>query len=107
MKKITFYLITACLLLMFYPQKTIAAPTSAATSFSVGSNPSDSAEVQALLLRLDEIKMMDKSNLKSPDKRNLRKEVRSIKDRLNELGDGVYISVGGIIIIVLLLIILF
>ncbi|MCF8298752.1 MAG: hypothetical protein K9J13_14485 [Saprospiraceae bacterium] len=107
MKKITFYLITACLLLTFYPQKSNATVTAKATSISIVSNPSDSTEAQALLLRLDEIKTMDKSNLNSPEKRSLRKEVRAIKSRLNELGDGVYISLGGAIIIILLLIIIF
>ncbi|MDP2160321.1 MAG: hypothetical protein Q8K02_07565 [Flavobacterium sp.] len=68
--------------------------------------PSESPEAKALLLRLDEIKAMDKSELKSPEKKALRKEVRSIKKRLNEIGDGVYLSVGAIIIILLLVIIL-
>ena len=49
---------------------------------------------------------MDKTALKSAEKRELRKEVRSIKKEISNLGGGVYISVGAIIIILLLLIIL-
>lgn len=64
------------------------------------------AEVKVMLNRLEEIKEMDKSSLKSSEKKELRKEVRSIKASLKSTGNGVYLSVGAIIIIVLLLILL-
>lgn len=64
------------------------------------------AEVQVMLDRLEEIKEMDKSALSRTEKRELRKEVRSIKKELRSTGNGVYLSVGAIIIIVLLLILL-
>jgi hypothetical protein len=54
---------------------------------------------------------MDKANLKPSDKKILRKEVLSIRDRFQAMyrngGGGVYISVGGLIIIILLLILIF
>jgi hypothetical protein len=49
---------------------------------------------------------MDKSNLKPSEKKVLRKEVRTIKHQLKDIGAGVYLSVGAIIIIILLLVIL-
>ena len=64
------------------------------------------AEVKVMLSRLEEIKKMDKSELSSSEKKSLRKEVRAIKTNLKASGNGVYLSVGAIIIIVLLLIIL-
>ncbi len=64
------------------------------------------AEVKVQLARLDEIKTIDKSTLTSPEKKELRKEVRAIKASLKSTGNGVYLSVGAIIIIVLLLILL-
>lgn len=64
------------------------------------------AEVKEMLNRLEEIKAMDKSSLKSSEKRELRKEVRAIKADLKATGNGVYFSVGAIIIIILLLILL-
>lgn len=64
------------------------------------------AEVKVLLNRLDEIKAMDKSELSSSEKKELRKEVRAIKAELKSTGNGVYLSVGAIIIIILLLILL-
>jgi hypothetical protein len=65
-----------------------------------------SARALELTNRLEEINKMDKSNMKGSEKRVYRKEVRSIKKELNEMGGGVYISVGAIIIIILLLILL-
>lgn len=59
-----------------------------------------------LILRLDEINEMDKTSLKFSEKKELRKEVRSIKSVLKKAPGGVYISTGGAIIIILLLIIL-
>lgn len=47
---------------------------------------------------------MDKSSLKSSKKREVRKEVRVVKAALKATGDGVYLSIGAIILIMLLLI---
>lgn len=72
-----------------------------ATPFAV-----KTAEIEELIQRLDEIHEMDKTNLKIAEKKELRKEVRSIRSELNERGGGLYISVGAAIIIIILLIIL-
>lgn len=63
-------------------------------------------EVKTMLNRLEEIKAMDKSEMSRVEKKELRKEVRAIKSSLKSSGNGVYLSVGAIIIIVLLLILL-
>jgi hypothetical protein len=49
---------------------------------------------------------MDKSELSSVEKKELRKEVRTIKKELKATGNGVYLSIGAILIIILLLILL-
>ena len=105
MKKIALLLMTTTLLLTFQPYPSSAATTTKPAT-SVVSNSAVSTEAKTLTLRLDEINAMDKSGLNSSEKKSLRKEVRSIKKQLSELGDGVYLSVGAIIIIILLLIIL-
>ncbi|MGE5944336.1 MAG: hypothetical protein ACM31G_08355 [Flavobacteriales bacterium] len=64
------------------------------------------ADVQIMLNRLEEIKAMDKSDLKSAERKELRAEVREIKSTLRANGNGLYISTGAIIIILLLIIIL-
>ena len=54
--------------------------------------------------RLVEIRNMDKSSLSRADKKELRKEVKSLKKEA--ASQGVYLSIGAIIIIILLLILL-
>lgn len=54
--------------------------------------------------RLMEIKQMDKSNLTRQEKKELRKEVRELKKKA--VTNGIYLSVGAIIIIILLLILI-
>ena len=105
MKKITLYLIATCLLLSFNPLQSKAATTDPPASIIVV-KPEVSAEAKALLLRLDEINTMDKTNLKSAEKKNLRMEVRVIERQLNGLSDGLYLSIGAIIILLLLIILL-
>lgn len=62
------------------------------------------AEVKVMLTRLEEIKAMDKSSLKSSKKREVRKEVCVVKADLKATGNRVYLSIGAIILIMLLLI---
>lgn len=83
-------------------------PTLSFANETTISNPTSEvpAHVQVMLDRLEEIKEMDKSNLTRAEKKELRKEVRAIKKELRSTGNGVYLSVGAIIIIILLLILL-
>jgi len=107
MKKNTFVMMAIFLSLTFYPGQANASTKKAATPSSiVTASPADAAKVKVLELRLNEIKDMDKSDLKLSEKRELRKEVRSIKQQLHEMGGYVYVSVGAILLIVLLLVIL-
>ena len=104
MKKITFYLMMMVLSLSVVPTQMLAAEKNPT---SVSNNPKEvPAEVKVLLNRLDEIKAMDKSSLNSSEKKELRKEVRAIKAELKSTGNGIYLSVGAIIIVILLLILL-
>lgn len=66
------------------------------------------AEVQVLLARLDEIKSMDLKSLTVKEKKDLRKEVRDIRDKLSMNSDGfsIYIGGGALIVIIILLILL-
>lgn len=54
--------------------------------------------------RLIEINKMDKSELTRTEKKELRKEVKGLKKQANN--QGIYLSVGAIIIIILLLILI-
>lgn len=61
---------------------------------------------QVLLNRISTIQQIDVTSLSKVEKENLSKEVRNIQTELNALSDGVYLSVGAIIVIVILLIVL-
>jgi len=100
MKKYIFCLMTVGLLLTIHPQITSATNT---TSSIVLANSVETDRSKVLLLRLNEIKAMDKSNMTSSEKRVLRVEVRSIQREYRHYG-GVYISVGTVLIIILLII---
>jgi len=67
---------------------------------------SDDPRVLKLVERLEEIKSMDRTTMSKSERKNLRKEVKSIKKEMKVLGKGVYLSVGAIIIIILLLILI-
>jgi hypothetical protein len=65
------------------------------------------ARVEVLTSRLNEIKAMDIESMERKEKRALRKEVKAIEKEMKKINEGgVFISVGGIIIILLLLILL-
>ena len=96
---------TAALLLAFVPTELSAGLASSPAKEVTTETPESAARAKVLLSRLEEIKALDKSKLTSAEKRQLRAEVKSSKKELNELGGGVYISVGAIILILVLLII--
>jgi hypothetical protein len=105
MKKIAFSLIAISLLLTIQPlQSKAATKPVVATEFPM--KPTESEEAEVLLSRLNEIKAMDKANMNPSEKKSLRMEVSSIKEKLNANGGGVYLSVGAIILIIFLIIIL-
>ncbi len=108
MKKLT---INACIMavfmsLSFVPTQLMSETTNPITNSNAVDKAVDTVQVNALLGRLDEIKTMDKSHLSASEKKQLRKETRSIKKHLSDIGGGVYLSVGAIIIIILLLVLL-
>ncbi|MBN3581645.1 hypothetical protein JYB64_04550 [Algoriphagus aestuarii] len=61
------------------------------------------AEMQA---RLDEIKAMDFKSMTKEEKKEVRNELKDMRVEAKAAGNGIYISVGAIIIILLLIIIL-
>ena len=103
MKKITLSVMTLFMLLSFIPTQLRAETnsTSIAKTKAV-----ESAEANAMIARINEIKAMDKSQMSSQEKKQLRKEVRTLKTNLAQIGGGIYLSIGAIIVILLLLILL-
>lgn len=69
-------------------------------------NEKDAERAKLLNDRLLEIRDMDKSKMSNAERRELRKEVKAIKEELAQISGGVYLSIGAIIVILLLLILL-
>ncbi len=113
MKKLFFCFTTLSLFFFISPVNLNAK--SVTGNVSVGSAHSAQASSAVNKVRLDEIKSIDTSTLSRLEKRELRKEVRTINHDLKANSDsvpvegrngGIYLSAGGIIIILILLIIL-
>jgi hypothetical protein len=90
---------------------TLSVPKAKASvqAFNITKEEEPSDRAKALLVRLFEIKNMDKTTLTNSDKKALRKELRGMKKEMKAAGgldSKVYISVGAIIIIILLIILL-
>ncbi len=64
------------------------------------------AHTQLVVNRLVEIRNMDKTNLTTSEKRELRKEVKHLKREATKRKSGLYISIGTIVVIGLLLLLL-
>ncbi|WP_442589994.1 hypothetical protein ACSBL2_01915 [Pedobacter sp. AW31-3R] len=63
-------------------------------------------QLEKITNRVEEIKAMDKSDLSRSERKELRKELKEMKQQARAMGGGVYLSVGAIIIIILLLILI-
>jgi hypothetical protein len=105
MKKLTIWAMTAMMLLTLVPT-TIKAETGTLPVSTSTPAPAENALVNTMLSRLNEIQLMDIKSMNSSQKKELRKEVRAIKSDLRKANEGVYLSVGAIIIIILLVILL-
>lgn len=66
----------------------------------------EAARVAEIEIRVAEIKAMDLSDLSNEERKDVKEELREMKKEAKNLGGGVYISVGAIIIILLLIILL-
>lgn len=62
-------------------------------------------EVQQMVNRVEEIRTMDFTALSKEERKNLKKELRAIKQEFKAI-QGIYFSIGALIIIILLLILI-
>ena len=105
MKKTWLAVSAFMLLTLICPNLRAACATSLPVTSTSVTAATKADEQDAIMARVYEIKKMDKSNLSPTEKKGLRVELRSLKKRYRENG-GIYISVGGAIIIILLLILI-
>jgi len=91
-------------LLLFAMTVSLVTPVFATNKTPVKTEVPKEVRAKQIESRLVEIREMDKTNLSSTEKKELRKEVKSLKKEARS--GGIYLSVGAIIIIILLLILL-
>ena len=65
------------------------------------------ARAEQIKLRVEEIKHMDKSQLTSEERKELRAEMKMMRKEAKAIGGGgIYISLAGVLIIILILILI-
>jgi hypothetical protein len=106
MKKIILILFSVSLLLFAFPTNLNA------DNVKIFNNQrtlklAEKQSAQVLITRLFEIVKLEKSNLTIKEKNKLRLEVNKINTELKTIGDGIYLSLGTLVVILILLIILF
>ena len=69
-------------------------------------SPEQKERLSEIETRVEEIKAMDFSEMSKAERIEVRKELKEMNVEAKQLGSGVYISVGAIIIILLLIILL-
>ncbi|MBK9389269.1 MAG: hypothetical protein IPN68_03420 [Bacteroidetes bacterium] len=108
MKKLIMCIMALYVSFTFIPVKLNAASNIESSSPSASGNarPPESKEVKAKLLRLDEIKAIDKSELKSSERKELRSEANALHSEVRHSHGGFYISGGAVILILILIILL-
>ena len=69
-------------------------------------NKLSAEEVALLKTRVEAIRDMDKTNMTVTEKRELRKELKGIKENVRKSGEVIYISGGTILLIILIIILI-
>ncbi len=94
--------ITVALVMLFSNVSSFATTSRALPADST----KDAMIYSKIITRVSEIQGMDKTNLSASDKKDLRKELTTMKKQASGLNNRVYLSVGAIIIAILLLILI-
>ena len=103
MKKIIFFV--SLMFLSLSTSTVFASKTDPTATPDKKENKMSAEEVSRLKNRVEEIRDMDKTNLTRTEKRELKKELRTIKETVRR-DNGGYIYIGGSTIIIIILILL-
>jgi peptidoglycan hydrolase CwlO-like protein len=63
-------------------------------------------EISRLTKRVEEIRNMDKSDLNAKERKEMRKELKGIKENVKKSGGTIYISGAALVLIIILVILL-
>ncbi|AWW33147.1 hypothetical protein DN752_11550 [Echinicola strongylocentroti] len=102
MKKIAYFLAVMFCFAAFSPAA-MAAPVKKEKE-KTELSPEEETRLAEINERVDEIKSMDFSEMSKDEIKDVRDELRGMKKEAKTMGEGIYLSVGAIIIILLVLI---
>ncbi|HET6991986.1 MAG TPA: hypothetical protein VFJ43_11710 [Bacteroidia bacterium] len=102
MKKIILYTLTSFLAFSFIPEQSKATGEPIRTEQAIDSV----ARKTNLENRLAEIRMLDKTTMTHDEKKAVNQEKRLLQKTLHDGYGGIYISVGGLLLIILILILI-
>jgi len=69
-------------------------------------NKLSTEELSQMKNRVEEIRNMDKSEMTTSEKRELRKESKGIKENVRKSGEVIYISGGTLLLIILIIVLI-
>ncbi len=97
----------AFIMIFMLSASTLAASgTKNPANLSKTENKLSEEELSRLTRRVEEIRDIDKTDLTAKEKKEMRKELKGIKENVRRDGGVVYLSVGTLLIIILLVILL-
>ncbi len=115
MRKLTLGILTAFVFIFFMPFL-VNAETEKTPVTVVATNPAATVDASVLAARVEAIKAMDFSTLNASERKELRKELRTIKTDLKKSNKhdvvvtnghgGLYLTVGGLLLVILILILI-
>lgn len=115
MRKLSLGILTAFVFTLLMPSL-VNAKTEKTPVTIVATNPATTVDASILVARIEAIRAMDLSTLNASERKELRKELRTIKTDLKKSNQrdvvvsnghgGLYLTVGGLLIIILILILI-
>jgi len=104
MKKAIFFALLAIFSLSSAPAFATKSPKNAPEATAESRNKLSEEEINYYRARVEEIRVMDKSKLTVSEKKELKNELKGIKEIMHR--NGVYFYVGGSTLVIIILILL-
>jgi hypothetical protein len=101
---VMFFTLSATMAFADEPEKKLTPEKTAAPAET--ENKISDEEIERISTRIEEIRDMDKSDMTSEERRELRKELKELRKEAKSIDGGIYIGGGALIVIILVLILL-
>ena len=101
-----FIFIALLVVLSISPMLSFASDTRSRTEVVIKDDKFSSEQIEVLEKRVEAIRSMDKSDMTTVEKREMRKELKGIKENVRKDGGVIYISGGTLLLIILIIILI-